>query len=563
MEENRTNTQGSNELNSSLQNHRLMVIGLDGATFDLIKPWAEAGHLPSLARLMRDGAWGSMASTSPPHSGPAWATFSTGVNPGKHGIYHFAGATRDENYFRPLSADSIQCRYFWDFIGDQGRTVGVVNVPLTYPPRPVNGYMISGLFAPDGPSAFYSRELYEEIVSQCGEYIVSAPVLQNRRAFLDALLHGMSNGLQVAEYLIEHHPTDLFIIVFRMIDSVMHRYWVDMDPHHPLHTGLGDAAIPDAILWGYQLLDKAIGRLMDRAGSNTTFVVMSDHGFCGVHRRLAVNQWLRDKGLLKLKSHRAALIGLAEMWAERLKLEMFFKRASKRALKLMGVKGRYEGWLYQTVDWARTKVVYGPTQGLNINLKGRDFHGTVKPEEYEPLRDWLIQELKDIRDPESGYPVLRALYRPEEIYSGDALHLAPDLTFELAEYETNGQRWAYGIAPSFSKWHTFVSPSRRQTGEHALNGIFLAYGPHIRNGHYPDLHISDLAPTIMYRMGLAVPRHMDGEVRTEIFEPAFSASHPVQYVNLDHTDIQTDHQALADNYDNLVTERLRELGYID
>jgi len=547
----------------SRPNGRVMVIGLDGATFDLIEPWAEAGHLPNLAYLMQQGARARLQSTIPAHSGPAWATFATGLHPGQHGVYYFVGPSRDENYFRPLSADSIRGRRFWDLIGDQGRTVGVVNVPLTYPPRPVNGYMIAGLFTPDGPSSFYSPELYEEIVAHCGEYIVSAPLRQDRRAFLNELLKGLANRAQAAEYLIDHHPTDLFLVVFRMIDSVMHRYWVDMDPHHPLHARLGDSAIPDAILSGYRLLDEAVGRLLAKTDTDTTVYLMSDHGFRSEYRRFAANKWLREHGLLKLKSQRASVIGLAEEWAERLHLEMLLKAVSKRVLRLLGVKGRYEGWLYKAVDWPQTRVVFGPNLGFNINLKGRDYAGTVEPEEYEELRDWLIKELKEIHDPETGKPVIQQVYRREEIYQGDALDLASDLIPEMAEYETNGHRWAYSVAPGFSERRSFTLPSWRLAGGHAPDGIFLASGPHIGRGQFPDFSIADLAPTIMYTMGLEVPQTMDGKVRTEIFDPAYAASHPVRYTDLDLRGTDGNGQAMSDDYESAVTERLRGLGYIE
>ena len=447
-------------------NKKVMVIGLDGATFDLIEPWAAAGHLPNLAQMMQEGAWARLQSTKPAHSGPAWATFATGLLPGHHGVYHFAGASRDESYFRPLSGDSIQGRRFWDVAGDQGRTAGIINVPLTYPPTNVKGYMIAGLFAPNGGGAFYSPELYQEVKANCGEYIVNAPVLQNRQAFLDGLLEGMAGGLRVGEYLLEKHPTDLFVIVFRMIDSVMHRYWADMDSEHPLHTQLGNSAIPDGILTGYKLLDEAIGRLRAKVDPDTTVYVMSDHGFRAEYRRFAINKWLREQGLLTVKGRRTSMIGTVVRLAERLRLEMLLKRAGKLFLRLIGVKGRYESWLYQSVDWSQTKVVYGPTQGLNINLKGRDHQGIVDPSEYEALRDWLIQELQTLRDPETGACVIGEICRSEEIYSGPALDLAPDLPIEMAEVRQEGKRWAYGVAPGFWETDLFLPPSDRLAGEH-------------------------------------------------------------------------------------------------
>ncbi|MEW5988126.1 MAG: alkaline phosphatase family protein [Chloroflexota bacterium] len=546
-------------------NGRVMIIGLDGATFDLIEPWAAAGHLPNMARLLQEGASARLLSTIPAHSGPGWATFATGLLPGKHGVYHFAGPTRDAEYFRPLSGDSIRGRRFWDLAGDHNRTVGIINVPLTFPPRKVNGYMIAGLFAPNGAGAFESRELYEEVYAHCGEYIVNAPVLQNRQAFLDGLLNGMAGGLKVGEYLLDKHPTDLFVIVFRMIDSVMHRYWADMDPDHPLYAELGSSAIPNGVLDGYKLLDEAIGRLLEKSGPDTTLYIMSDHGFRAEYRRFSGNKWLRDNGLLALKGSRASMIGFAEKWAERLRIEMMLKKVGMQVLKLMGGKSRPEGVLFQAVDWTRTKAVFGPTIGLNLNVKGRDAQGIVEPEEYEPLRDRLIKELKAIRDPETGHPVFQEVWRREEVYFGEAVDLAPDLVFEMGEYHTNGKRWSYGMSAGFTEWRDYTTPSRRLAGEHAPDGIFMAYGPHISRGQqFPDFSIADIAPTILYTMGVPVPQEMDGVVRLEVFDPAYVAANPVAYTHVDLLGTAgSSGQALAEGYNSAVAERLRDLGYLE
>ncbi|MCO5205672.1 MAG: alkaline phosphatase family protein [Anaerolineae bacterium] len=540
-----------------------MVIGLDGVTFDLIIPWAEQGHLPNLARLMQNGAWGPLKSTVPAHSGPAWVTFMTGLHPGRHGVYHFAGATRDEKYFSAMSSHSIRSRFFWDLIGEAGHSVGVINVPLTYPPLPVNGYMIAGLFAPDGESAFYDKALYDEVIAACDEYIVSAPVLQDRQAFLDALLEGMKNGLEVGEYLFEKHPTDLSIIVFRMIDSVMHRYWPDMDEQHPLHAELGNDAIPDGILNGYKLLDDAIGRLMAKAAPDTTFCVLSDHGFRADDMTFAFNKWLIDKGMLKLKSHRALFLSLVTRWTERLHLDMVLKKVGMRFIKAVAGENRYESWLYKTVDWSGTKVVFGPTMGMNINLKGRDYEGIVTEEEYEPLRDWLIEELSAIRAPETGLPIFNQVCRREDIYSGESLDLAPDVVIEMAEYVTNGRRWGYGIAPIFSEWRLFPPPARRLAGEHALEGAFIAAGPHIRPGKYEQLDIVDVAPTVMYSMGVATPEDMDGRAMTQIFDPTYVSDNPEQFSDIKMVEAHHTDESADSEYEDVVTERLRELGYIE
>ena len=125
---------------------RFLVIGIDGGTFDLIRPWAEAGDLPNLARLMAEGVHGPLESTLPPVTAPAWSTFATGKNPGKHGVFDFIlpmGGRYDL-----VNATSIHAPTLWQIISEAGLKCGVMNVPVTYPPAPINGFVIGGMLSP-------------------------------------------------------------------------------------------------------------------------------------------------------------------------------------------------------------------------------------------------------------------------------------------------------------------------------------------------------------------------------------------------------------------------------
>ncbi len=538
--------------------NKVMIIGLDGVTFDLIKPWVEAGHLPNMARMMAEGTHGRLQSTIPAHSGPAWASFMTGVQPGKHGVYFFLGPSRDEQYFRPLSAETIRGRRFWEIASDNGRSVGIVNVPLTYPTRPVdNGYTIAGIFAPDAANAFSSSELYEDIIIHCGDYIVEADKNRQRPTYLSDMMDGMRLRLKTAEYLLDHHPTDLFVIVFRMIDSIMHNFWADMDPHHPLRHKLGDALMPDAILDGYKMLDDAVGRLVERAGSDTAVFIMSDHGFRAEYKRFSVNKWLREQGLLTLKRGRGPLLTFIGRTVQRLKLSKLAKKIIK------GATGR-EDWqstVWSSVDWSQTKVVYGPGPAFYFNMQDRDAYGIVPQAEYESLRDFIITEFKKVTDPETGLLVVDDVYRPEDLYDGAALAQAPDLIPRAASYEENGRVWGYGFeAFPAATWDFHTVP--RYAGVHAPKGIFIAVGPHIAAGHEKDVHITDLAPTSLYALGLSIPQAMDGQIQTDIFTASFTAANPIEKSNLDiHTDGKIG-QVMADEDEAKVESRLRDLGYL-
>lgn len=543
---------------------KVLIIGWDGATFDLIEPWVKEGRLPTLARLMKEGAWGRLRSTIPAHSGPAWATFATGLLPGRHGVYYFVGPSRDSQFFRPVSADSIQGRPMWNLMSEQGKRVGVINVPLTYPTRPVNGYMVAGIFAPDAPSAFWPAELHDEVTQACGEYVVEVYGKLNRKATFDAIIEAINQRLKVTEYLMDHHPVEFLTVVFRMLDSIQHKFWADMDPHHTLHKEPGDTAIPDAILRCYQTLDTALARLIEKAGPEATVILISDHGFRGEYRRLAINKWLQDNGLLALQRGSASAFSKLFSLAKQLGL-------TKVLGNLMRVVGgaRYrrsmaqrQNLVYRTVDWSRTKVVYGPNYGLNINLQGRDPQGIVTAAEYEALRDQLMTGLKELRDPATGLPLVNAVYRREEVYSGDAVDLAPDLVLKMAEYETNGRRWGFGLDSNPAAWQLVTLPTLRMSGDHSPDGIFLACGPNVRPGQVEGWQIADIAPTAMYAMDLSVPAGMEGVARSELFDAAYVAAHPVTFTDVDLA-VETESALVtADDQASVVERRLAELGYL-
>ncbi len=552
------NTQTTQSPNSpSRPIRQVVIIGLDGATFDLIRPWAEAGHLPNLARLMAEGAWGNLQSTEPPHSAPAWSSFSTGLNPGKHGVYYFVAPSRDKNRFRPVSADTIRGRRLWQLVGDQGARVGIINVPMSYPLVPVNGYMVGDWFAPDARNAFSDPDLYEEVVRNCGGYCVEAVLQPDPEKFLRDMLECIDQRTKVSAYLLERHRTDLFTVVYTLLDRAQHNFWADMDTDHPLHGKLPRRMIPDAILQTHKRLDEGIGRILEKVDSDATVLVMSDHGFRGEHNRMAVNNWLQREGLLTARAGAANLFYQFGMMLKRLGLQQQMVAALRA---LIGTR-RPEKLYYRTVNWAETKVIYGPGQGFYVNLKGRDVDGRVTESEYEPLRDYIIQKMKEMRDPATGLPVTGEVFRREELYQGGAFDWAPDIVPTNAEYVTNGKRWGFGMSKFMGASTLFVKP-RELSGTHSPEGVFIARGPHIRSGRREGLNIMDVAPTALYAMGLTVPAAMDGTVRTELFEPAYVEAHPVPYGEIDISADGRTGQVLSEEHEAVVEQRLRELGYL-
>jgi predicted AlkP superfamily phosphohydrolase/phosphomutase len=211
---------------------RVFIIGLDSATWDLLRPWAAEGRLPNLARLTKEGVSGTLKSAIPPLTPPAWTSFMTGKNPGKHGLYHFIEPRPGGYELRYTNARSRMARTVWQIMGESNLKVGVINVPMTYPPEPVSGYMISGMDAPAGSTSItHPPELFAELaqhfdrVSKQVRYLGYLKTDERRDAVLQALDEADQHYLRLTTYLLERHPVDVAMIVFTSTDTVQHFFF--------------------------------------------------------------------------------------------------------------------------------------------------------------------------------------------------------------------------------------------------------------------------------------------------------------------------------------------------
>jgi len=541
------------------RNKKVLVIGLDGVTFDLIEPWVAQGKLPNLGRLMQKGAWGRLQSTQPAHSAPAWTSCVTGVNPGKHGITSFYRWEAEKQRFIPVNALDIHYPALWNIMSTHGKKVGILNLPIGYPPPEMNGYAVSGMMAPDLESACYPASLKDELLSVVPDYEIEAPILPDRRATLEGILHQMEVRETAANYLQECYPTDFTMVVFTGSDRLQHFYWADMDPEHPAHDRLVGQGLGHAIELGYQKLDQAVGRLLERSGDETTVIVLSDHGFLPIYRRFFVNLWLQELGLFALKKQRLAIIEFFKQWVFRLGLRRFISKVKQR---VPGVENlRIQSLSFSAVDWDRTSTFFGPTMGLSFNLQGREAKGIILPASYAELRDRMIHDLKQIQDPQSGELVVSDVQPRESIYHGDAVHLAPDLRIQMATHREGDWLGLYIHQRGLDPGPIIREPGRIHAG-HAPEGIFIAYGPNVNaSTRIQDAQIVDVAPTVLYAMGLPVPTTMDGKILTDIFVEDHLKSNPPSYSD-DLISHDEQHYTFKEEETELIEERLRDLGYL-
>jgi predicted AlkP superfamily phosphohydrolase/phosphomutase len=550
---------------------KVLVIGLDGITFDLLGPWIESGELPNLQRLMAQGASGRLRTTLPPISSSSWSSFVTGVNPGKHGLVDFVYPSADSYKVSMINATSRRTRAVWNWLNDADLKVGLLGIPTTYPTEPVDGFMVSGFLAPGPDSEWaYPAELKAELRAELGEFLLS-PDERYRSTrwldrFLDDLTASVENRTQAALYLMRTKPWDFFTVVYWDTDMVQHETWRLMDPTHPRHDPAEAAAHRQRVLDFHRKVDADVGRLLAEVGPETLVVVMSDHGFGPVHSFFLTNNWLASLGLLKFKRNPGTRIKQALFRLGYTPLRMF-RIASALGLGKLRKKVRFQqkaGLLnrlflsFDDVDWSRTRAFsIGSFGQVYLNVAGTRPEGIVQPgQEYEDLKNWIAAQALALRDPRTGQPLVDRVYRREEIYTGLYIDRAPDLIVQTRGWEY----MAFGHADFGS--NQLVESIIGLSGHHRPEGVVILSGAGARPGaRLQGASILDLAPTILHAFGLAVPEDLDGRVLQEAFEASSPLARPVVPSQADVYKAGAAPGGLSDDEMEEVQEKLRGWGY--
>ena len=428
---------------------KAFVLGIDGATFDIIYPLMEKGKLPNMQKLIAEGMHGTLHSTVPAISAPAWVTFMTGKNPGHYGTYHFY-KINSESYHTMYSLDLINSSVyhgdtFFDYLGRIGYKVGIMTVPVTYPPWEVNGFLVSGYPCPDpdeNSNFAFPRHLGKELPENLNwtekESSDAIPKEEMRGAkdppdILKGGLAMMSRRTAYTLKLMKQFNTDVTILVWGAIDRAQHLLWKYHDPRHILHQP--DNKYEKFIEELYCHADTLLGEIISCIGSDTSLFILSDHGFGpkqGSYFHL--NAWLKQQQYLKtnIKSGLTnnpiynMLKGRLRNFVSNMKIEN--RRKIINAKKKFGMSA---------IDIKKTRAYRLPideqTEGLVINLKGRQPAGIVTENEYEVVRSELIDKLSMLQHPHTGKQVIKKCFRREELFSGDKAHYAPDIILVLQE----------------------------------------------------------------------------------------------------------------------------------
>lgn len=550
---------------------RVLIVGLDGADPRLIARWRDS--LPTLTKLRSEGVWGNLNSTTPAVTGPAWLSFASGMNPGKHGYHYWERHIPGTYEFDPLSSRAVHKRALWELLSDAGYRVGLVNVPATFPPSKVNGIIVAGLGVPGAGSSYtYPDSLKAELESRFGYRAPEAPdyAVLDADSKLGILQHNVQVQLTVCQQLLREQDFDFFMVVFGATDLAQHFFWADMDSGHPLHGRRSyDPRCARAILETYVRVDAAVATLIESVGSEANVFVVSDHGFGPQYSILSLNRWLVDHGYLHIRGYKPTLLGTIGRVSQLtdfvgLDHEAMCKIASK--LLSLGLRNTRLGSLltlmalnYRSqfgglvVDWPASQAYSVGQDAIYLNIKGREPEGAIDPLDVETVIAKLVDRLLDTRHPQTGEPLVLDVLRQEQVYSGHNLVCMPDLLLSLRD--------GYQTRPHLTR-ELVVPPECERTGCHRQQGIFIGWGPDIRGDcFYLDADIMDVAPTVSHLMGLPISKSIDGHVLQDIFCQDSHANRPVEYDDVEG-DEKYLNSGLSIEEGSLLKEHLRGLGYL-
>jgi predicted AlkP superfamily phosphohydrolase/phosphomutase len=522
-------------------------VGLDGATFDVIDPLVAAGRLPTLAKLLAGGARAALRSVVPPLSAPAWVSFMTGTNPGRHGVYHFRTLEREGIGSTLVGSWAYKGTTIFDRASAAGRNVLAFRVPMTYPAWPINGTMIAGFPTPD-PRTTYSEP------AEVGERIGPLVQMNAMRSMVSSVDDQAANfdfylkrSTDVIVDMLKPGDVDFFCYVNSVTDWIAHKFWRFSDkdaPAHEPHPVDGGSTLVESF---YEKVDDSLGRILAAAPDDALVLVLSDHGTGRRSvRRFDTGAWLAEQGLFVRASGgggRRRAVKLLDWVKDVVPKKHWLWRHAPSIVRKRVASVRSEK---AAVDWSRAEAY--PVK-LDHHVEGVNVNRDVVGDRYDAVRDAVIAAAAEV-------PAITGAHRREDLYRGPHADVAPDVILELdPSYEFGpGGGAVFGTVPE--------NRLRRSSATHRQDGILVLAGPGVREGlDLQHASLLDVPATLMWALGLDVPGVMDGRVVTEAFDPALLAAHPVR-IGDSGDDAAASAAVYTADEEAGMAAHLEELGYL-
>jgi len=506
---------------------RVFLLGLDGATFDLILPWAREGRLPNIAALLKHSNFGELESL-PPITPAGWTSMITGVNCGKHGLADFLKLNSRTYQLSPTSRLDRKVETVYNILGNEGKRVIVLSYPMTYPAEEVNGFLVTGLQTPKiDEKCSYPPGLISTLERELGDirFMVNHTPGMDRSEFLSDIKELTRARERMTLHFIKNHEFDFFTTVFMATDIVSHAFWKYMDERYPGRENIPEEELnryENAIREVYEQIDDCVGKIIEALkGTNTVIILASDHGSGPLYKFFNINRFLAEKGYMTLaegdeRGERNKLIGAVS------RLLNGIRGRRKRGKNESGGRGQDE--YFREVVWDKTRAYsWGNLCSINLNLAGREELGTVHPGETAALRKSITDDLMALVD-ERGKKIVDAVGFSRDVFHGPYAGDLPDMYMVMQDITYVGR----GVNPVY---RDIAGKPLMETadlsGTHRINGIYAvsdicARKGLIRRGISLKLtgkkyKIYDIAPTILKLLGTDVPENFDGYVMESVF----------------------------------------------
>lgn len=548
----------SRYVNNDKKASKVVVVGLDGATYRVLDPIMRAGAMPALSALCEEGTRTTLRSTIPTYTPPAWVSMVTGVNPGRHGIFGFLATTAQEET-QIAHSGLIDAPPLWSYLNEMGVRAGVLNVPMYFPPTPVDGFMIGGGLAAgwsdiSAPN-FAADSKHTELVSQIagGSYpldtVVSYENDWDSLEVIDRITRVQSLRTKVLSSLLEKEDVDVVFAVFEGPDRLQHlhyQYLVEFSDWYD-HPDAKEAR--DKATEFFAEVDKSIDALAQWAGSEGHVLIVSDHGFGPWEKTLNVNLLLQEWGYLKLPQvSKMTRTGFVAGTGQRIARRVIPRRW------LHSMKAR----ITRNVDWSQTRAFasHVAEQGIHVNVRGDLPLGSVDPGEASKIADEIVERLQELTDPDDGRPVVDTVVRREDAIAGPHTSRAPHL-FPFCRDQH------YELSDTIAATSAFTDHRDRPWGYHHKDGILVGAGPGLKTGEdAAGLDIVDVVPLLFHLAGLPVPEGLDGSVPSDILAGE-AAERAVTTTGVEVEHERSEENPYSKEEEAAIEETLRGLGYVE
>lgn len=513
---------------------KTVVIGLDGGNWPLIEQWIDEGRLPNIAKLRERGAWGVSRSHLPPVTCPNWKCYATGKNPGKLGVYWWERIdTENQTMHLPNSTD-FESPELWDYLNDSGQTAGVVNLPMSYPPREIDDLLIAG--GPRSREKNYTKpdDLEAEIEDRFGYRVHPENVLTSNEDAdddVEMVYDLLQTRMETARTLLEEHDLDFLHVTLFHLNVLQHYFWDGEETRR-----------------AWELIDEELEPFVE---GDYNLVLMSDHGCTEIDTVFYINRWLEEQGYLSTESSLSSRLYDVGITQERLAglvrklgLEKYIRPLIPRQIieRFPSDEGVVREEKLNMVDWEETTAI-GSGQGLIYVVADSE-------EQREEIISSLIADLEATTGL-TGEPIAREIYRREDLYDGEYVDLAPDLVFD--------QRPGVHTSEAMGQQETMARPDNWR-GENVPDGMILFDGEGIQPQQLDPIRISDITPTILHWVGQSVPDDMDGAPIEGLFTD--TAEPKKRGVTL-RKPLSGAGPGARPDLDDDVEDRLEDIGYLE